>query len=152
MASFHFKLQPVLRQRELAEEQCQRELAMYLRKRMILHDQLRGMQQTISTSKRELGQSLVGKVDLARIGDFARYSGQVTQRAYQIVTRLRELEPEIAAARQKLVEASRRRKAIQLLRDRQHQQWLDEQNRAQTLEMDELATQRFVRSTMEAGR
>ncbi|HEX7010487.1 MAG TPA: flagellar FliJ family protein, partial [Phycisphaeraceae bacterium] len=129
MTAFHFQYQSVLEYRRLVEDQRQRELAKHLRVRMILHDQLRAMQQTIRDSKQQLGEALVGRVDLDRIAGFARYSGQAAQRAQQIVARLAQLEKLIETARQHLLEATKQRKALELLRDKHHQRWLQEQQR-----------------------
>lgn len=149
MTAFHFQYQSVLEHRRLVEDQRQRELAKHLCVRMILHDQLRAMQQTIRDSKQQLGEALVGRVDLDRIAGFARYSGQAAQRAQQIVARLAQLEKLIETARQHLLEATKQRKALELLRDKHHQRWLQEQQRRQQAELDDLATQRYLREHLE---
>jgi len=118
MAKFRFKLEAVLRHRLLVEDQCQRELAQFLRERMILHHQLRQMQESIGQSKRDLGGGLLGKVDMDQVALFARFSGQATQRAQQSVVKLAELEKQVEASRGRLLEAVRARKALELLRDR----------------------------------
>ena len=61
MAQFVFKLEPVLQQRRLAEDQCQRDLAKVTRERMILLDQPRLMQTTIASSTRKLRDGPIGK-------------------------------------------------------------------------------------------
>lgn len=141
MAGFRFRLESVLRHRHRLEDICQRDLAKTLRKRMILENQLRQMQTTIIESKRQLGTALTGQVELSRIAQFASYGGQVTQRAHGLVRTLAQLEDQITQARQRLVEAMRDRKAIEILRERHYQQWLRIQDRRQTVEMDDLALQ-----------
>lgn len=145
MAIFRFKLETVLRHRVMIEEECQRELAKTLRHRMILMDQLRQMQQTISDSRRTLGEGLVGRVEMSQVADFARYSIQARQRAGDIVRRLSGAEKEIDAAREKLNKATRERKALDLLKERQHSAWLLEQSRKEAAAMDEMAVQAFGR-------
>ncbi len=145
MPSFRFRLEVVLKHRMAVEDQRQRELAAVLRLRMILHEQLRLMQQTIVDSKRELAGGLVGPVDVDRITQFARYSGQVRQRAAAIVTRLAGAEKQIEAARQRLLEATKARKALELLRDRQREQWRREEDRREAAALDELAVQAYGR-------
>jgi flagellar export protein FliJ len=148
MAKFHFKLDSVLRHRALVEDQCQRELAQLLRERMILHHQLRQMQNTISQSKRDLGGGLVGRVDMGQVAQFARFSGQATQRAQEIVVRLASLEKQIEASRIRLMEAVRARKALELLRDRHLSMWRREQDRREASFLDEIATGAFGRARM----
>jgi flagellar FliJ protein len=148
MATFRFRLEPVLRHRRTVEETHQRELAKVLRHRMIVENELRRMQTTITDSKQELADGLVGRVDMDRVGEFARYSGQVRQRAHTIVVKLATLEKVIDRERGKLSAATRERKAIELLRDRHHEQWKLEEARREALEMDELATQQYARQAM----
>ena len=119
MPAFRFRFEIVLRHRTLIEDECQRDMAKVLRHRMILQDQLRLMQETIVDSKRQLGDGLIGRVDLDRVAQFARYSSQVAQRARDIVQKLVTAEKQIEIARQKLLKATRDRKALELLRDRQ---------------------------------
>ncbi|MEX0776175.1 MAG: flagellar export protein FliJ [Phycisphaeraceae bacterium] len=149
MPQFEFKFQTVLRHRQIVEDQAQRELAQVMRQRMILMNQLRSMQDSIRQSKHDLGASLVGQVSMAQVGDFARYSGQVTQRAQQLVTGMASVEQRIVTARDKLLTATRARKAMELLRDRQHQEWKRQQDRRETAELDELAVQGHARQLTE---
>ncbi len=118
---------------------------------MILLDQIKDMQETIRDSKRLMADGLVGKVDLTRVGQFARYSGHAAQRARQIVVRLAGVEKQITAARQTLLDASRQRKALELLRDKHEARWRYEQDRKETLRLDELATGRYAREMMIGG-
>ena len=151
MAKFQFKFQTLLAHHRRVEDQRQRELAKHLRARMIFHDQIRDMQNTIRDSKQSLSDGLVGKVDLTRIGQFARYSGHAAQRARQIVVRLAGVEKQIEQARQVLLDATKQRKSLELLSDKHEAQWHYEQNRRETNELDELATTRYARQMMIGG-
>lgn len=152
MAKFTFRYQTLLDHRRRLEDEAQRDLARHLRTRSILHDQLRNQQDTITRSKHELSDALVGKVDLAAVGRFARYNATVAARARQIVTRLAGLEKEISAARDVLLDASRKRKVLELLYDRHLAQWKREQDMRETAELDDLTTQRYARLAMEGSR
>lgn len=149
MAKFIFKLEAVLKQRQAIEDQKQRELAMIMRQRMILMDQLRQEQMTISESKHQMSQALIGRVDLQSVGNFARYSSQTTQRAMQIVNHLAKLEPMVEQARKSLVQAMRERKALDLLREKHQRQWQQRQDRLEAAALDELAVQRHARAMLE---
>ena len=148
MRQFKFNLEPVLRQRQAEEDACQRDLAKTLRQRMIIEGQLRSMQQTITASKNELTDGLVGAVDLDRVSHFARYSGQVRQRAMAFVTRLAAVEKQINAARRKLLDATHARRALELLRDKRYQLWKKEMDRKEAIELDEIAIQQYTRRGM----
>ena len=149
MAQFQFRLEPVLKQRVAAEDQALRELAKLLRQRMIFHDQLRQMQLTIVQSKHALATSLTGNVNLTKVGQFAGYSGQVTQRAHSIVRRLAVLEKQINTAREELLEATRQRKSMELLRDRQLEEWRRSESRREDEALDEIAVQSYARMLAE---
>jgi flagellar export protein FliJ len=146
MAGFRFSLEPVLRQRQLVEDRCQRELAMVLRQRMILQTQIGQVQRTIRDAKGDLAGDLVGLVDLDRVGRFAHYSGQMTWRVEQIHLRLAALEKQIDQARQNLLHATGARQALDLLRERHRQRWRRDQERREAAELDDLATGQFIRA------
>jgi flagellar protein FliJ len=151
MAKFQFRFNTLLKHRRRIEDQRQRTLAQHLRTRMILHDQIREMQDTIRDSKRSMADGLIGKVDLTRVGQFARYSGHAAQRARQIVVKLAGLEKQVELARAELLDATKQRKALELLRDKDHAKWRYEQDRKETNELDELATSRYARRMMIGG-
>lgn len=146
MATFQFRFETVLRQRRMIEDERQRDLAKLYRRRMILQNQIRHMQDTIRESKHELSDTLVGQVDLSRVGQFAAYSGQVASRAHEIVRELAKIEQEVDSARARLIEASRGRKAIELLRERHLAVFRTEQRRREERELDEVATQQYTRN------
>jgi len=144
MAEFQFKLDTVLQQRRMIEDQRQRELAKSLRQRMILLDQLRLMQTSITDSKRDLRDGLVGNVDMDRVAHFARYSGQTTARAQAIVSKLATIERQTEMHRQQLVEATQARKAIERLREKQFRKWKTEQDRREAAMLDEIGVGQFA--------
>lgn len=145
MPKFTFRYESLLQHRRNLEDRCQRQLAERVRTQMILTDQLKGMQQTIVRSKSDLGDALTGKIDLSRVGEFTRYNAESTVRGRQLVHRLAELETHIDAARQALLQATQQRKALDLLRERDFKLWRREQERKETAELDELASQAYTR-------
>lgn len=151
MAGFKFRLEAVLRQRQMVEDERQRALAKLLRQRMILHDQLRAMQQSIRAAKSALSDGLVGTVDMDRVAGFARYSGQLSVRAQALVMRLAELEKQVKHAQDRLLQATQARRALELLRDRQWQAWRQQQERRELAAADESTVQRYTRVLAEMG-
>ena len=151
MAGFRFRFQSILQHRQRIEDECQRNLAQLMRSRMIFHDQLQKMQDTIRESKQQMADSLVGKVDLSQVAGFAGYSHQVANRGQQLVSRLAQVEHEISEARQRLLDASRQRKALDRLREKHHNQWRRDQDRREAAVLDELATQRYARAMAAGG-
>jgi flagellar FliJ protein len=148
MAKFKFNLEAVLRVRRATEEERQRDLAKAMRLRMILEGQLRQMQETITQSKRDLGSGLIGRVDLDSVAQFARYSGQVAMRAQGMLQQLAVAEKQIETARERLLQASRDRKALELLRDRRLALWQAEREKKESAMLDELAVQAYGRKML----
>lgn len=146
MATFTFKFEAVLRHRRLVEDERQRALAKLLRQQMIYQSNLRTMQGTISDDKHQMGGALVGQVDVNRIRQHAAHVAQVTGRAQQIAVKLLALHRQIEHARTQLQEATRQRKAIELLHDRHLSQWRQQMNKRETNELDEIATQAHGRN------
>lgn len=152
MAGFVFRYETLLQHRRRIEDERQRDLAKLMRGRMLFLDRLRGMQDTIRQSKHDMGASLTGKVDLSQVSQFARYSQTCAQQGREIVVKLAGLEKQIDAAREQLMEAVRQRKALELLRERHLEEWKFEQARKEAIELDDLATQRYVREQIAARR
>lgn len=148
MAGFTFELEPVLHQRRVAEEQAQRELAQYLRRQLILRTQIRQAQDGIRQSKGELADALRGRVDMDRVGQFARYSGDSTARAQLMVLELARIEDQVARSREKLLATTRARQALELLRERRYAAWHQQRLRRETAELDEISVQRHARQRL----
>ncbi len=144
MPQFTFTLEVVLQQRRMQEDQCQRDLAKVLRQRMILMDQLRQMQSTITQSKLDLRTGLIGAVNMDAVSQFARFSAQTTVRARALVAKLAGVERQAEAARGKLLAATKARKAIERLRERKFRQWKLEQSRREGAMLDEIGVGRFA--------
>ena len=83
MQAFQFQYKAVLKQREVIEQGKQRALAKLMHRRNAMVAELRQMQETISTSKREAADGLVGNVDLDAIAGIARYSASCALRDVQ---------------------------------------------------------------------
>jgi len=145
MAGFTFQFQSVLEHRRRVEDQHQRDLAQILRQKLILETQLTTLQQRITDDKSAMADSLVGHVDVRRIRQHANHSMQVTGRAQQLAVRLLAIHRQVEHARGKLLEATRARKASELLRDKHYQRWQRDQQRRETAELDDIATQAYTR-------
>jgi len=151
MEGFVFRYETLLRHRRHVEQLRQRELATIMRTQMIMQGQLRRMQQDLQGSKQELGSALVGKIDFDRVGQFTRFNAQSAMRGRDVVVRLAQLEPQIAEARSQLNDAVRQRRALEMLRDRQYEQWQREQARREEATLDDLTTTRHARTIAIGG-
>ncbi|MEE9129509.1 MAG: flagellar FliJ family protein [Phycisphaerales bacterium] len=139
MARFVFSLEPVLKSRRRAEETFQRDVAGIERERMRLEEILRGHQRSLVSNKDVLRAGLTGLIEVRDLRLHANSSLQVMHRAQQIVLELAGVYKRLEAARTRLIEASRRRRAIEFVRDRRYEQWKAALNKAETAALDELA-------------
>ena len=142
MARFTFSLQTVLEQREHEERACQMDLA---RARLVqgqLEAKLAQMNDEIVAANEQMrDHHLVGKIDVSIIATHRRFliamRSAVTQLAQQIAAARLDCE----AKQRKLNDAAKGRKAIEVLRDKQKERWLAEQNRKELAIADDVGMQ-----------
>ena len=139
MARFVFSLEPVLKARRRSEETFQRDVAGIERERIRLEEILRGHQRNLVSNKDMLRDGLTGLIEVRDLRLHANSSLQVMRRAQQIVLELAGVYKRLEAARTRLIEAARRRRAIEFVRDRRYEQWKAALNKAETAALDELA-------------
>jgi len=148
MPRFRFRFATLLRHRRRLELQAKRDLAVHLRTKMILEGQLRGMQQSITAAKQDMAAGLVGKVDVDALRRIGAHGSHVQLRGQRIVVKLAQVERQAHQSRAALLDATRQRKALELLRQRHFEAWKTEQARRETNELDDRATGAFVRRLM----
>jgi len=151
MPAFRFRFETLLAHRRREEEGRQRELATVLRKQLVMRGQLSGLQSDLEGARRQLGDALRGAVDLTAVGGFTRFSAQTTVRGRQLVERLSQLEHLIQSARRALMEAVRQRKALETLRERDHDAWTRDRRRVEQAQLDEQAAQAWSRNARTAS-
>ena len=139
MARFAFRLQPLLKARKRAEQARQRAVAEVVREKLELEDQLRRRQEQIARGKQALGDRLVGKLDVRLLRDQAGATMLYLRKARQLALELAGTHRRLEAARDELIEATKHRRAIELLRDRRFEQWKADLDKAETAALDELA-------------
>lgn len=142
MAKFVFKLEPLLEARRRREQGRQREVAEVERERLALERMLREHQREIGRGKQELRERLAGPLDMRRLRQGSFASLHRVRKAQQVVLQLAGVHRRLDEARGRLLEATRRRRAIELLRDRRFQQWKTALDKAETAMLDDLAGRR----------
>ena len=149
MPRFTFKLEPVLKARKREEQERQRAVAGIEAERLRLEQTLRLHQANIAAGKDALRAGLVGRLDPGVLRLEAAGTMQVLRKAQQTLIELAGLHKRLEAARAELVEASRRRRAMELLREQRMAQWISDMNRAETKATDELAVIHAARAARE---
>lgn len=158
---FIFKLQPVLDQREREEREQQRIVAELEAQRLRVEEELRRRQEQISSAKRDLrdllsgpGSSIAADVHLATSGVHVptvrmqaaaslTMAGQANQTAIQLAGAYARVDH----ARAQLLRLTTARKAVELLKERQLEQWKQDQQRREAAALDEIATIQYSRRT-----
>lgn len=152
MSKFVFRYQSVLKQREDVERRERKALAKLMHERNGMVDRLREMQSSISQSKRDAAGGLVGRIDLDAIAGIARYSARCAAEGHGMVRKLAALETHVELAKMSLLDATKQRKALELLRDRQYEAWKLEQRRMEAKQLDEQTTQAYARRVLAESR
>ena len=151
MARFRFRLQPVLRQRELAERDEQLIVAEIERDRFRLEEKLRRAQQEIVFEQAELNV-LVGRGAVNPMHARAQSTAilKAKANAQHVAKELALVYKRLERARSELAQAAMRRRSMELLRDNQLTAFRREQSQAEDRSLDELAVMRATRR-MEGG-
>lgn len=139
MARFRFSLEGVLRQRALVEREKQRVVADRQTIVAKLTTELRALDQQMQSATAEVrDHRLVGRLDLSYLAAHRRYALAMQRRAVELARRIASAQVAVEQAQAELVEAARRRKAIEKLREKRLAQWQAEHQRKESSELDEI--------------
>jgi flagellar FliJ protein len=142
MAKFNFKLHAVLRQRELVEQECQREFAIAQAEKARQLAELKRLDDTVRLALADLRQNqLVGQLNLSFLAAHRRFMFSMQREGVLQLQRVEEAGKKAEAARLKLAEASKQKKIIEKLREKQQATWAEALARKETAAMDEIAMQ-----------
>ena len=138
MPRFRFNLEVLLEQRERIEQQKQRAVAELELQRLRIEETIRMHQQRI-THERLQQRSLLLAGDVGGARSQSAAAVRVAATAQKAVFELSAVHARLEVARAELLEAAKRRKVIELLRERRVEEWKREQNRLEAAATDELA-------------
>ncbi len=151
MAKFDFKLHAVLRQRDLALQAAQRDFAIVQAEKAIQQAELKRLDETVRAAVADLRENqLIGKLNLSFLAAHRRFMSDMQRKGLVQLQKVEEAEKRVKAARVQLAEASKQKKIIEKLRDRQHAVWAETIARKETAAMDEIATQMSTVTMREA--
>lgn len=139
MKKFSFRLQKLLDMREARENEVKNELMKVLalqNKERIFQDDLHSRIKILENNYRErLSKGIFAADDamaLMRFSDVSRRAIDEAEKRIQI------LEPEVQRIREKLVQASREKKIVEKLKERQYEEFLYDYNREIAKENDDM--------------
>jgi len=142
MAKFTFQLDPVLKARRAAEQEKQLVVAKLERERQEIEAAIRRRQHMIAESKHELRSSLVGQVNTLHLRGTAASSMRIMGQANKLILDLAAVHKRLDAARLELIEASKQRRAVEMLRERRLAEWKRNQDKKEEAFLDDLSQQR----------
>ena len=152
MAKFVFQLDGVLRQRSNVEQQRKRELAVIQSRMTALETELRAVDATVRAAELDLRNNrLLGVIDLAFLAAHRRFSFAMQRKAMGIAQKMAAIKLEVDQAKQKLAEASKRKKILEKLRERHYRRWREDLDRRDQAEMDEIDMRLSYANLSDAG-
>jgi len=160
MAKFRFAMQRLLEHRQRLEDEELRNVAALQRERVAIENELHIRQSQISQAKGDLKDALAGEkvnhasgglVDVAGVRLQMTASLHLVHRANDAVLRLAGVHRRLEGAQRLHLEARARRKAVELLRDRAHEQWRQAQRKADQVEMDDIAAGQSARRLIDSA-
>ena len=138
MAVFVFNLQSLLDLRLREEQSAQREMAHLMREKAEIDERLRRHQMAIEDGKQALREDLVGMVDVRRLRLQTHAAFGVMRDAQGAAIALAGLARKIEQARVLHQAARAKRRAVEMLKEKRHAEWLREQERREVALLDEL--------------
>ncbi|MDQ7014172.1 MAG: flagellar export protein FliJ [Planctomycetota bacterium] len=147
MARFVFELEPLLEQRRREERDRMKRVAEVERDRVEIEQEAAALAQAFHDEqdalRRELGEG--GGVDLGRVRLQSNASLHGLRKRHELALRGAAMLKRLDAARRELLEATTRRRAVELLRERRYEAWVAAKRTKESREVDELVTARFGR-------
>lgn len=142
MARFVFKLRAVLTQRKWAERQRQRELSAVRQRLVAAQADLARIEQEVRDQNEHIRtHQQAGPVNVVVLVQHRRYLLGQQQRMFESVERIEQIRQELQDAQQRLAEAARARRMIEVLRDKQFEQWRVAQQKRELDQLDEAGMQ-----------
>ena len=139
MTRFTFKLEPLLKVRRAEERRHQVAVAEVANRIHALEEEIRRGQAQIAVARDELRSGLTGTLHAHELRMHATAALQHLRRTQRLLPDLAANHRELEAVRADLVEAARRRRAIELLREQRYERWKGEQQKLENAALDELA-------------
>jgi flagellar FliJ protein len=139
MSVFVFNLQSLLDLRVREEQSTQRDMSLLMREKAEIDERLRRHQRAIEDGKQALRDDLVGIVDVRRLRLQTHAAFGVMRDAQGAAIALAGLARKIENARILHQEARAKRRAVELLKEKRHAEWMREQERREVALLDELA-------------
>lgn len=152
MARFQFRLQKVLEMREQKEKLLQRRYMELLAAAEAEKRYLRELLERQAWFRKDLEEKQRGKLDIVDVMHLLAYLEGLAETIEEQKIRVREAEERAEEARLDLLRASQEKKAVEKLREKQYDDWMKEQQRAEIIFLDEISSVRYNKAQADGGK
>ncbi|WP_305045782.1 flagellar export protein FliJ [Geoalkalibacter sp.] len=136
-----FKLQPVLNYRQILEDQAKQELARSLQQEADLLERITAEEQELESLYQEYEQRQQIGISCEAMLLFQNRISHKVESVARMVESMERLRRQILHKRQELTEASREKKLLEKLKEKNEQEFQQELKRREGIVLDEVAVQ-----------
>ncbi len=146
MKKFRFRLQKLLDIREVREKKIKNELAELVNLQNIERNKQNELQVKIADRKKAL-RIMLGKNKFSynEVMMYERFTDSANKAIIIAENKIRQIEPEILKVRERLVDASKEKKVVEKLKERNYNEYLYTVNREITKENDDINQKIFLK-------
>lgn len=142
---FRFRFEQVLNVRKIAEEQVLQEFSEQVRGLELEKERLRSIRGEKAAVLAELMRRQEGSLNAGEIGIAFGYIRDLRQREVAQVVLIADREKALEGKREELAEAMKRRKIMEILRQKKFEQYWKEWNHKESVELNEQGIIRFLK-------
>ncbi|HKM20642.1 MAG TPA: flagellar export protein FliJ [Lachnospiraceae bacterium] len=146
MAKFFYRMQNILNIKNRLEEQAKIEFALANRSLMEEEEKLARLQQRKAVYEEEIKRLLDDKLQLKKIRENEAAVEVMKELIEAQILQVRAAERKVEIARKKLQNAMQERKTHDRLKEKQFEEFMQEENAKESKEIDELTSYRYTTS------
>lgn len=151
MKRFRFNLEVLLRVYRLHEEDKKKKLAAANRELLAAEQELTRLGNDYDDSQERERAVREKNESVSQMKLYVQYMFELKRSIERQKITVRDKFRLVKTAREQLVEAMRRVKALERLKERRHEVWLKDRRRYEMKQLDDLCSLQFIRQTREAS-
>jgi len=153
MKKFNFRLQPLLRLRQLQEDQKKRLVGQLMAQINENQQQALQMAYEIKRQGKELKQQFsLGKVDFGWISHYYSYVNWIHQSIALRIEKVAQIQKGLSVARQELTQAKKQTRTLEKIKEKRKERYDYQVRRLETRQQDEIGTNIYMRINHLAGK
>ncbi|HOV14486.1 MAG TPA: flagellar export protein FliJ [Spirochaetota bacterium] len=141
MKKYSFKLERLLKIKEYKERIAEENYAKELQKKIILEQENINMKKLVEKDIESdfINEKIGEKIDINYFHQHERYVRSLELKIEQNKAKIREYEPGIKKLQDELIEATKEKKIMEKLKEKDYEKYKDEKNKYDTKVIDEIA-------------